>query len=140
MTPKIIASAAGRSLMGGRQTIKLWSDDTGGKFSVIFSVVPAGAGIPVHVHSLEDEVFEIVEGELQLTLDGIVSTVTNGDLVFMPKGIPHGFTAIRDTTIWVSLFPGGGEKMFVELAELPPGPPNRQRIASICGRYGVKFL
>ena len=140
MTPKIIRSTEGKSLMGGRQTIKLGSEDTGCSLSVIFSVVPEGGGIPPHVHSLEDELFEIVEGELELTLDGAVSTLTKGDLVLLPRGIPHGFTAIRDTTIWVSLFPGGGEKMFVELAELPPGPPDRENIARICARYGVRFL
>jgi quercetin dioxygenase-like cupin family protein len=77
---------------------------------------------------------------LEVTLNGEVSVLKKGDMVFMPKNIPHGFKAIKDTTMWVNLAPGGGEKMFVELAELPTGPPDMKLVSEICGRYGVSFI
>jgi quercetin dioxygenase-like cupin family protein len=139
MLPKIIRSPEGQVLMAGRQTIKLTARDTGNMLSVIYSVVPAGSGIPVHTHSREDEIFEITEGELELTLNGEVQILGKGDLVFMPKGIPHGFRAINDTQMWVTLVPGGAERMFEELAALPPGPPDMTKVAAICDGYGIKF-
>jgi quercetin dioxygenase-like cupin family protein len=140
MIPKIIRAEEGQILMGGRQNIKLSAEDTDGTMSVVFSVVPAGSGIPVHVHSLEDESFEITEGELEVTLNGEVQLVKKGDIVFMPKNIPHGFKAIKDTSMWVTLVPGGAENMFVDIAALPPGPPDMAKVAAICDVYGIKFI
>lgn len=126
--------------MAGRQTIKLTAEDTGSTMSVIFSVVPAGSGIPVHVHSNEDETFEITEGALEVTLNGETQLVKKGDMVFMPKNVPHGFRAIEDTQMWVTLVPGGAEKMFEELAALPPGPPDMTKVSAISGKYDIKFI
>lgn len=125
--------------MNGRQNIKLSAADTDGKMSVIFSVVPAGSGIPVHVHSREDETFEITEGELEVTLNGNVHILGKGDMVFMPKNVPHGFRAVKDTSMWVTLIPGGAEHMFVELAMLPPGQPDMVKVSAICDDYGIQF-
>jgi quercetin dioxygenase-like cupin family protein len=140
MLPKIIRHAEGQVLMGGRQTIKLKAEDTEGKMSITLSVVPAGSGIPYHVHQKEDETFEITEGELEVNLNGEVHTLQKGDMVFMPKNVPHSFKALKDTTMWVSLVPGGGEQMFVELAALPPGPPDMEIVAKISEPYGITFL
>lgn len=140
MVPKIIRSQEGQILMGGRQTIKLKSEDTNKSMSVIYSMVPAGSGIPVHVHSLEDEIFEITEGELEVSLDGKVHTMAKGDMVFLPKNVPHGFKATKDTNMWVTLIPGGSEEMFVEMAALPPGPPDMEKVSRIAEGYGIKFV
>ena len=140
MLPKIIRHAEGQVLMGGRQTIKLKAEDTGGTMSVTLSVVPTGSGIPYHVHQKEDETFEIIEGELEVNLNGEVHTIQKGDMVFMPRNIPHSFKALKDTTMWVSLVPGGGEQMFVELAALPPGPPDMKTVTKICEPYGITFI
>lgn len=140
MIPKIIRRAEGYSLMSGRQNIKLRSADTGKTMSVIYSVVPAGSGIPVHIHLLEDETFQITEGELEITLNGETHLLGKGDMVFMPKNVPHGFKAVKDTQMWVTLVPGGAENMFTELAALPPGPPDMNRIEIIAEGYGVQFI
>jgi quercetin dioxygenase-like cupin family protein len=140
MAPKIIRNAEGKSLMGGRQTIKLTAADTGGKMATIISLVPAGTGVPYHIHQNEDEAFEIITGELEITLDGKRYVLKTGDIVFMPKLIPHGFKSLQDTSMRVTLIPGGAEQMFVELAELPPGPPDMEKVIQIAGRYNISFL
>lgn len=140
MLPKVIRSTEGQILMAGRQNIKLKAADTEGKMSVIYSVVPAGSGIPVHVHSKEDETFEIIEGELEVTLNGEVQLLKKGDLAFMPKNFPHGFKALTNTSMWVTLVPAGAENMFVELAAMPPGPPDMEKVSQICENYSIKFI
>jgi len=140
MLPKIIHSTEGLSLVGGRQTIKLNSEDTGGSMSVMLSVVPAGSGIPGHIHQHEDETFQIIDGELEVTINGEAHLLRKGDMVFLPKNIPHAFKAIQNSSMWISLVPGGAEKMFIELAALPPGPPDMEHVARICGRYGITFV
>lgn len=140
METKIIRSTEGQVLMQGRQNIKLNAADTGGELSILFSVVPAGSGIPLHVHSREDETFQITEGELEVNIGGEIHHLGKGDMIFMPKNIPHRFKAITDTQMWVLLNPAGGEQMFAEIAELPPGPPDMAKVAQIAARYGVSFI
>jgi len=140
MLPKIIRNTGGLSLTSGRQTIKLNSEDTGGSMSVMRSIVPSGSGIPGHVHQHEDETFQIIDGELEVTLNGEIHILQKGDMIFMPKNTAHGFKAIQDTSMWVSLVPGGAEKMFVELAGLIAGPPDIEQVIEICGRYGITFV
>ena len=46
--------------------------------------------MPVHIHPTQDEFILVQEGELSLKLDGVWSVAKAGDLVRMPRGIPHG--------------------------------------------------
>jgi len=39
-----------------------------------------------------------------------------------------------------SAFPAGIEEMFAELNELPPGKPDFEVVAEICGKYGISFV
>jgi Cupin domain len=50
-----------------------------------------GQFVPVHVHPTQDEFILVQEGELSLKLDGVWSIAKAGDLVRMPRGIPHGY-------------------------------------------------
>ena len=48
-----------------------------------------GQFVPVHIHPAQDEFILVQEGELSLKLDGMWSVAKAGDLVRMPRGIPH---------------------------------------------------
>ena len=139
MEPKIIKTAEGLNLIGGRQIIKLQSEDTNRTITVMTSKVPAGGGVPLHVHQREDEIFQIIEGDLEVTVGGKISLLTTGDMIFMPRKIAHGFKAVTDTTMWTTLTPAGIETMFIELAALPAGPPDIQKMTEICSKYEITF-
>jgi mannose-6-phosphate isomerase-like protein (cupin superfamily) len=47
--------------------------------------------VPVHVHPTQDEFILMQEGVLDLKLDGVWVQAKVGDLVRMPRGIPHGY-------------------------------------------------
>jgi quercetin dioxygenase-like cupin family protein len=65
-----------------------------------------GQFVPVHVHPHQDEFILVQEGELSLKLDGVWSVAKAGDLVRMPKGVPHGYFNKADVParalFWVS--------------------------------------
>lgn len=65
-----------------------------------------GQFVPVHIHPTQDEFILVQEGQLELKLDGKWSTAKAGDLVRMPRGIPHGYFNKSDTPcramFWVS--------------------------------------
>ena len=65
-----------------------------------------GQFVPVHIHPTQDEFILVQEGQLELKLDGKWQTAKAGDLVRMPRGIPHGYFNKSDTPcralFWVS--------------------------------------
>lgn len=65
-----------------------------------------GQFVPVHVHPTQDEFILVQEGRLELKLDGAWTHAEAGDLVRMPRGVPHGYFNRSDAParalFWVS--------------------------------------
>ena len=65
-----------------------------------------GQFVPVHIHPTQDEFILVQEGTLDLKLDGQWVKAHAGDLVRMPRGIPHGYFNKSDkpcrALFWVS--------------------------------------
>ncbi|WP_343488073.1 quercetin 2,3-dioxygenase [Allomuricauda sp. d1] len=144
LDPKIVRAAEGKrvNVIGDQQTFKLTGKDTDGQFTLIEEVNPPGTMIPLHVHTQEDEIFKVLEGELEVTVGDKTTVLKAGDLAFAPKNVPHSWKVVSDTdckTI-LSAFPAGIEIMFEELGELPAGKPDFAKVAEICGRYGITFI
>lgn len=51
---------------------------------------PAETFVPPHIHPTQDEYIYMLEGRLELIIAGEEQVAEAGDLVRMPKGIPHG--------------------------------------------------
>jgi oxalate decarboxylase/phosphoglucose isomerase-like protein (cupin superfamily) len=98
-----------------------------------------GQFVPVHVHPTQDEFILVQEGELDLKLDGKWMKAKAGDLVRMPRGIPHGYFNKSDrparALFWVS--PAGKlEKLFENLHNVAD-PVEAMQISA---RHEVDFL
>ena len=52
--------------------------------------MPAGTFVPPHIHPEQDEFIYMLEGRLDLILDGDEDYAEPGDLIRLPRGIPHG--------------------------------------------------
>src|SRR5678815_5768750 len=52
---------------------------------------PPGTFVPPHIHPTQDEFIYMLEGTFELYLDGAWTKAGPGDLVRMPKGLPHGY-------------------------------------------------
>ena len=52
---------------------------------------PPGTFVPPHVHPAQDEFIYMLEGTFDLYLAGSWTKAGAGDLVRMPRGIPHGY-------------------------------------------------
>jgi len=142
--PKIITEAEGSVLnvIGDIQTHKLTGNDTGNQIVEWVSNVEPGVGIPPHIHTLEDEIFRVLKGQVEIMVNGQASILNAGDVAFAPKNIPHAWTVVGTDTAQMicSAFPSGIENMFDELAELPAGPPDFDKVAEICSRHGISFV
>ena len=98
-----------------------------------------GQFVPVHIHPHQDEFILVQEGQLELKLDGVWTTAKAGDLVRMPRGIPHGYFNKSDkpcrALFWVS--PAGRLKeLFEELHDKSDIP----QIIKLSAEHDVDFL
>jgi quercetin dioxygenase-like cupin family protein len=98
-----------------------------------------GQSVPVHVHPTQDEFILVQEGELDLKLDGVWSKAGPGDLVRMPKGIPHGYFNKSDKPVralfWVSPM-GKLKDLFEALHDLE----DVERVVQLSAEHDVDFL
>jgi mannose-6-phosphate isomerase-like protein (cupin superfamily) len=126
-----------------RMFVEVDSDDTNGAVAVVRVFVPPGAGAAPHVHSREDEVFEVVRGHYRFRHGDQEVDAPVGTILFLPRGIPHTFRNVSDEPgeHTVTLVPGGLEKMFRETStnniQLPRDAAKNEAIAL---KYGVTLL
>ena len=144
LNPKIVRKEDGKTInvIGDQQTFKLTGKDTNGQFTLIESVNEPGMQIPMHIHENEDEVFKVLEGEMEITVGDKKTILKKGDLAFAPRNVPHSWRIVGDTKakVVLSVFPAGLEVMFEELNKLPPGPPDFEKVVAISKRYGISFV
>jgi len=142
--PILVKNQEGRKLnvLGDNQIIKLSGKDTNGQYALIEQDNDPGVGIPMHVHENEDEVFHVISGKVEMTIGKNLKTLSAGDLVFCPRGIPHSWKVVNNTRarVMLGIFPAGLENMFEEIAKLPAGPPDLKTVGDICKRDNVKFV
>jgi quercetin dioxygenase-like cupin family protein len=122
---------------------KIRSADTGG-VSYTFEVIsPPGFGIPPHVHSHEDEVIYVIEGEYEIILGDESFCVGPGSVLNFTRGTVHGFKSVGPTLSRALhvVTPGTSfEQFFHELVQLPPGPPDILVLAALFRKYGMEIL
>lgn len=142
--PKIIKDTEGDVLnvIGDIQTHKLVGADTGNQIVEWVDNVEPGVGIPPHIHTKEDEIFRVVKGQIEIMVAGKTTILNEGDVAFAPKNIPHSWTVVgtEKAKMITSAFPAGIEHMFQELAKLPAGPPDFEKVTKICAQYGLSFV
>ena len=113
---------------GDTYTILLSGADTAGRYALIDMHVPPGGGPPPHRHDFE-EMFSILDGEIELTFRGTTSTARTGDTVNIPANAPHLFrnTSDRPARMLCVCAPAGQENFFrevgVPLAHRTQAPP-----------------
>ncbi|WP_460450137.1 cupin domain-containing protein [Alsobacter sp. SYSU BS001988] len=67
---------------------------------------PPGTFVPPHIHPNQDEFIYVLEGRFDLVLDGQEVGAGPGDLIRLPRGVPHGIFNKSDAptkcVFWVS--------------------------------------
>jgi len=151
LSPYALARDEGQAIwfLGTLAIVMANSENTGGSFALIDSLIPPGFESPYHVHHAEDESFYITEGQVSFIVDGKKVTVGPGAFVFGPREIPHGFR-VEGTVPARMLFlatPSGFERFMIEAGEpaasatLPvPTPPDLEKLARLAAKYNIDIL
>src|SRR5262252_10817391 len=87
--------------------------DTNGAFSLFEATLVPGTEPPPHVHSREDELFYVLEGEFDVYVGEEVFNGKAGECIFLPRFKPHAFV-IRSPRLRVLILfaPAGVEQAF----------------------------
>ena len=85
------------SVAGGTYTVLVSGAQTTGRYSLVDMLVPAGGGPPPHRHDFE-EMFTLLDGELEFTFRGKSHTVRAGSTVNVPANAPHAFKNVSGKT------------------------------------------
>jgi mannose-6-phosphate isomerase-like protein (cupin superfamily) len=147
-TPRHVPAAAGRLWWyGGQVAVKLTGADTDGRVGVWFWEAHRGAAAPVHVHRHEEEYFLVVDGQARLFVGDRHIDAGPGDLVALPRGVPHAYLITSETARLVGMAsPGGFESFFAELGtpvvegEPPAAAPDPALMARTAAVHGVEIL
>lgn len=145
MKARVVLPGGGRHLdvLGIEHRITVAAEDTGGAYALVEIVNAPGLGIPPHVHANEEETFHVLEGNVTFQVGEESLVASPGTTVHLPRGVPHRFAAegTAPARMLLVLSPAGLERMFQELSELPGGgPPDLDKVAAICARYGIRFV
>jgi quercetin dioxygenase-like cupin family protein len=125
-------------------------EDTDDKYALWEAVVPPGGGPPAHVHSQEEEGFNILEDEITVQIGDERIVATAGMFANMPVGTPHSFKneSNKPARMLISVAPAGLEQMFFEvgvpLAEgattaLSPTKEEIEKLLATAPRYGIEI-
>lgn len=124
----------------GQMDLRIVSPATDGEMAVWESIVAPDAGPPLHVHTREDEFFYVLSGVFRFIVGDRVAVMSPGATMFLPRGIPHTFQNIGNTTgrLLAMATPGGFEEFFLEVERT--GATDRAEVEAIGAKYGLTFL
>lgn len=103
---------------------------------------PPGTFVPPHIHPTQDEFIYMLSGRFDLMLDGKDAAAEPGDLIRLPRGIPHGIFNKTDTDVKCLFWVSPSRRiydLFWALHSLGPTPDPAQVVA-ISAAHEVDFL
>lgn len=79
-----------------------------------FSVTPGGAPPAPHVHPQQIETFAVHEGRCRVSVDGREHELAAGEVLTVPPGVSHTWTALSELRMTVTLEPAQRADEFFE--------------------------
>ena len=103
-------------LVGDTYTILVAGHDTGGRYCLIDMHIPPGGGPPPHRHDFE-EMFSVLEGEIEATFRGKKTIIRAGETINIPANAPHQFQnkSGQPARLLCLCSPAGQEEFFKEV-------------------------
>jgi quercetin dioxygenase-like cupin family protein len=104
------------AVVGDTYTILLSGQNTAGRYCLIDMLVPHGGGPGPHRHDFE-EMFTLLEGELEFTFRGEKSLIKPGMTVNIPANAPHFFKNIsaKRARLLCMCTPAGLDEFFMAI-------------------------
>src|SRR4051794_12431837 len=122
----------------GEQITVLASGAQTGSYEIFHQAGPEGSGPPPHSHPW-DEAFYVIQGEVELALEGRTLRAQPGTLVHVPAGTEHWFRFGAGGAEMLSVTSReGASHMFEDFdREISPDSPDLARLVELGIPYGL---
>jgi quercetin dioxygenase-like cupin family protein len=105
---------------GGLQVWKLLAEDTDDAFFLFEDTMVKDKTTPLHLHPEAHELTYVIDGEIEIQVDGQRDRVRSGGLSFVPKGVAHAFIVLSTEARLIGLqTPGAVGQAFYRGASDP---------------------
>lgn len=144
----VLEPGCGRAVewAGNRVTFKAVGADTHGHVGVFeCSQAPETVGARRHIHREMEEMFYVLEGQVEISVGERLVQAQPGAFVLVPRGVPHGF-ANRGTVqarLLIIFSPGGQREGYFEgLAEMigNGSPADPGQLKALMARFDQEMV
>jgi mannose-6-phosphate isomerase-like protein (cupin superfamily) len=121
---------------------KVSSEDSGGACTVLELMALPRSGPFLHVHHREDEWYYVLSGEFTFRAGVEEFNLSTGGSIWLPRGIPHVWanTATTEGKLILMCQPGGFEKFFDEIGNVPMSKKSPDSMKELMAKYGMEML
>jgi quercetin dioxygenase-like cupin family protein len=121
--------------------VKISGKDTNGQLAVFDYIGNEKAGVSLHVHHEQDEIFTIIEGEYLFHVGDEKIKASEGDTIFAPRKIPHTWVQLSEKGRLIYSFQPAGkmEEFFVAMSALK-APPTKEQMKTLEEAHGMSSL
>ncbi len=136
------------AVAGGNYRIIISGEQTNGNYAVIEMVVPPGGGPPPHLHPDTQEMFHVLEGEIEFKTESGRQTLTRDGFVSIPfGGAIHCFknNSKEYVRLLCTVVPAGLESLFREIGtpvrsgEMLPIPEMTEKRKQLLREMDLKY-
>lgn len=121
--------------------IKISSKDTKGQLTVFEYTGNEKGGPPLHVHLYQDEIFYVLSGDYLFQLDNEQHQLAEGDIIFLPRNVPHTFAQLTDKGKMLYFFsPSGKMEDYFRVLGTLTAPPSPEEGAKIFENHDMKVV
>jgi mannose-6-phosphate isomerase-like protein (cupin superfamily) len=130
-------------------TVLLDGAGSDGRAAIVRHELPAGLATPLHAQPGDDEGFVVLEGEIELWVEGELRRAAAGDAIWVPRGTRHAFRVVSREGAHVISFgsPAGHDRFFAlgghpvaGAGEPPAGPPDTEKLGAAAAAAGFELL
>ncbi|CAN7194730.1 cupin domain-containing protein [Rhizobium sp. LjRoot30] len=137
--------------LSSRVTVAMPKAENSERISLLVHHTPFGDAPPLHIHYGEDEIFYVLDGEIQFEVDGKTMTLRPGQAVCAPRDVPHRYRVVSPNGArYLTVTRGGFEDMVrsvsrpAENAGLPPheapSEEKKLQLATACFAHGINLI
>lgn len=123
---------------GERFIIRTSVQETKGAYTMLEVVADPRNGVPMHIHTHEDEHFIVLEGTLRIANGDTTLDAQAGTAITVSKGVPHAWCNLTDRSVRMLIIfsPGHIEGLFREIAAGRSEDDNE----ALAGKFGCLIV
>jgi quercetin dioxygenase-like cupin family protein len=103
------------------------------------TLFPPGTFVPPHVHTNQEEFIRVLEGDFELVLGGEQAKATAGDLIRLPRNIPHGIFNRSSANVRALFWVAPAQRLYDLFSQIH-NVADPAEVVRLAGLHDVEFL